>query len=336
MVRFRILRRYLAHPWVRTVLGGLIVLVCLYYLGQTFVNMPALPTNIRIRHSWLVLSGAVTIVTIWLGAIEWWLILRSLGHDIDIRHAVRAHLRANLAKYLPGYGWQLLSKVHLTVKPHVSFQAVSVALTIEFGLMLYVGLCMALILASTFSRAHEFFAFGLWPWLGTGGLVALLLAIWAAPVLVARLPVAYRPIALNRGLLSAAVAIATIGWSGLGTIFWTVAVALWPLSIYDLPLLSFAMITATLWGLIVVLVPAGVGVRESVLVFVLTPSLAPAAILLTAVLVRVVLAIGEVLSLVLTELLLFVLPRQYLLPHLPSDYSQVEQNPDQSQYRQIH
>ncbi|MGQ0601018.1 MAG: lysylphosphatidylglycerol synthase domain-containing protein [Anaerolineales bacterium] len=298
------LRAYLGQPWVRAAIGGLILIVCLGYLARMVLGMPTLPAMAQMNYLWLLWSLAITVVTVWLGAVEWWLILRSLGHEVGFGYAARAHLKANLAKYLPGYGWQLLGKVHLTARPGISYSAASVALAVEFGLLMAVGICVALGLSPAFPWTGQSWVL---PWVGAAAFVILLALTWALPTLLRQLMGKGQVVEIKRELLSLTIVIAGLGWGSLGVIFWTTSAAFWPLELNDLPVFSFAMIAAMLIGLVAIFVPAGIGVRESVLVFILTPYVPPATVLFVAAAVRVVLLLGELFCLALIEFVLILM-----------------------------
>jgi hypothetical protein len=100
----------LHNRWLRRGVQALIVVFCLVYLVANLRSIEA--AQLELHLGLVLLSGLVTVVAVFLGALGWWLTLRTVGQQVRWSDAAHAHLFSTLAKYLPGYAWQLLGKAY--------------------------------------------------------------------------------------------------------------------------------------------------------------------------------------------------------------------------------
>ncbi|MHB9034199.1 MAG: hypothetical protein ACYC6L_14260, partial [Anaerolineae bacterium] len=70
----------------------------------------------------VLLSLLITFICVILGGATWYLTLRGIGCPLKIGSCTKIHLLANLAGYLPGYGWKHLGKAILTSRQNVPVQ----------------------------------------------------------------------------------------------------------------------------------------------------------------------------------------------------------------------
>jgi hypothetical protein len=260
--------------------------------------------TLHFQLAWFLAAGGVVLVAVFLGGFSWWLILRSLGEQVAWQDALRAHLISNLAKYLPGYGWQLGSKFLSTREFVASKRTISIAMTIELFQLGISGMVIGLL---SFPLALPILT-------SAGGLsVPVLrnppsvLLILAAPMSLLAIIVwimRKHPLGIVRpGQLLLATLMTLTGWLLLAMMLFLLGMSLSPMSWSSIPAFTFATSVSFLAGLAIPLLPAGIGVREGIMVAVLGTLMNPALSVVLAGLSRVLIMICELLSLGAFELM---------------------------------
>jgi glycosyltransferase 2 family protein len=289
------LRLRLENRWLRRGLQAAVVLICLAYLGVNLRNagsqLGALQIDIgRLGAAWL-----LTTLAVYLGGLGWWLTLRGLGQKALLAPSLRAHLLSNLAKYMPGFAWQLVGKAYLAQKMGLSRRAAGVGMALEIAQLILTGLALAAVLLPEELVRN-------WP--VTAGLEVVTLRITGL-VAFAVLPVAaagflawrwrdQAGVQLRPLVVGAATLVILLSWLLFGYAFWWIGTSLGPLPAADLPLFIFTLAASFLLGLAIVIVPGSLGVRESIMVFLLGSAHLPSALaVVIAGLSRVIVILSE-------------------------------------------
>jgi uncharacterized membrane protein YbhN (UPF0104 family) len=272
------------------VLGGAL------YLGTNMAKLP--PSALaQLRFGWLAAGTALIMLAVWLGTVVWWLTLRSTGQRVSWLDSAQGHLISNLAKYVPGYAWQVMGKALLTRQMGVPAEAIAVAMLVEMvqtvaaGGTLVLGLLPAGSAGASLGIAH------LGDYARFGSLLILAGCIAMPWVVAALLRSGHRDsmaAAIRPEMMWATTACMLASWLVFGAGYWCLGAALAPLSLAELPLLSFVLVASVLGGLVVIFVPGGIGVRESIMVLLLGASLPAGAPAVLAILCRLVVALGEI------------------------------------------
>ncbi|GLU49627.1 lysylphosphatidylglycerol synthase domain-containing protein [Nocardiopsis ansamitocini] len=293
------LSRLRANPWVRT---GIVLLVlgcaglALYARwDEASQALAALPT-------W-VIAGSLVAALAGLGAqmLAWRALLGDLGSPLPLPVAARVMFVGQLGKYLPGSVWAFVAQVELAKDYAVPRRRGVSATVLAVGVTLTVNLLVAAVtlpLASAEAAAR-------WWWV-----------LACAPVLLAALHPRVVTWLLHRVLrltgrgkdvpeselerisgrgMAAAVGWSALSWIPLGLHVWTLVAGVGGGGAESLPVAAGAYALAWTLGLLVVFAPAGLGVRELVLVVALAPVLAPGAALVVAALSRVVMTAADIL-----------------------------------------
>ncbi|GAP62698.1 hypothetical protein ARMA_1121 [Ardenticatena maritima] len=295
MKRQHVLKRF-AFPFVsrqslRRIAQGFVLLASLLYLAHNLQPLLQYGWTFTWRWSFLALAWTFTFAAIWLGAIGWWHMLRALlpAPQISLLQAADIHLKSNLAKYLPGYAWQLVGKAYLARAQAVPPKVLSFAMTLELGAILGSGAVLA-------AGTSFFYSFPLPTSLlvfirAVGGIAFILLItlpfLWSIVLHKWEIP----NLSMQRYWL-AVLAMAT-GWLCFGIGFWALAATLQPVALNMLPHFIFIVVGAFSVSLAVLFVPGGIGVRESVITFLLSPLLGASAAVMVATLSRILLITGE-------------------------------------------
>lgn len=242
---------------------------------------------------WPYLVGAFVCLALGTGygAVQWWLIVRALGGEIALGRAVRVHLTANLAKYLPGYLWQPLGKVYLSERAGLPRPVAIVSLGTEVAVIIGAGVGILLVFAPAMNGGIPL---GGWWVLGVaigGGMIGVIVGLRRWP-LGARWRAALAVERVNWPLLGLVSLGMGGAWCLAGLALYLTVRAFQPVGWEAFPLCVLATALAFLGGLLVLPAPNGLGVREGLLVVVLASVVSPALGSLVAVLLRL-LIVGE-------------------------------------------
>lgn len=209
-------------------------------------------------------------------ALAWWNLLGQFGARTSRRWAVRVYGISQIAKYVPGNIFHLAGRQAMGMTAGVAARALAQSALWELGLLALAG---------------------------------ALFGFLAAPLLWSTLPVLVSAGAFGamtvgtvivlRRLLSPAVSTALI-WQIIflivsGALFIGILTIVAPaaIAVSIFPALCGAYVIAWLVGLVTPGAPAGVGVRELVLLYLLTGIIGEADLLLTVILGRVVTVLGD-------------------------------------------
>jgi len=288
---------WLHNRWLRIGVQALVVLFCLLYLAANLRSIRE--AQVTLNWGWVALSELCSIGSVLAGALGWWLMLGALGQPLAWGEAARIHVFANLAKYLPGYAWQLLGKAYLTRQAGVPGRAVAAAMILELAQLVLGGLWLgALAWPGTLVPGWlGTVSLTGWLWAARIGLLLILAGLpFAAAWLLKRQPKLVPDVRLMPWRMLAAGLVIVLGWLLLSLSYWVLGAALRPLSLDQFGLFTFTLAASMLIGLAVLIVPGSIGVRESIMVMILGPALGAPLAVIVAVLSRLVWTLSELLS----------------------------------------
>ncbi|WP_121180602.1 lysylphosphatidylglycerol synthase domain-containing protein [Nocardiopsis sp. Huas11] len=232
--------------------------------------------------------------------LAWRSLLGGLGSPLPVPVAARIMFVGQLGKYLPGSVWAFVAQVELARDREVPRSRGAAATLLAVAVTVAVGLAVAAValpLASGDAARR-------WWWVLAAAPV--LLACLHPRVLGFGVRTAARPFARFREVaeagppdvrgrsVAAAVGWTVLAWVPLGAHAWllTWAVGGEPLASVGPAVGGYAL--AWTLGLLVVFAPAGLGVREAVLVVALAPVVDAGAALVVAVLSRLVMTVADI------------------------------------------
>lgn len=257
--------------------------------------------HVRIAPGPLVLSVILVLLCVLSGGPIWYLVYRGVGGRARLGLCSRAHLLSNLGAYLPGYGWRLVGKGYVMQREGHSLSLVSAAVGLEFAGLALTRLVMAVTMVSPAFMVRlgvsglvpflGWVRFACWslllgaPWALAAGLRAGKgrLARWSLP--------AVRP----RTLCAALVAMCAV-WALYGLGLAAAFRALQPIAAGELLPILFSATASHLVSLVLFVVPAGISVREGVIIFVLEGTLSGLTVTVGSLLSRVVLIVAELIG----------------------------------------
>lgn len=215
----------------------------------------------------LVLGAAGTAA----GALIWLAILDTLGMQTRLRYSA-LFLQAQLGKYIPGSIWQYAGRAAIARAHGIPVRPVGVSLPVEF------------VASAVAAGSMAAFLLGWWGSFAVAG-VGLILAIGMrsrrirgpATLATTRATLLYLPV-----------------WLALGGSFWLCARGLVATPAHDLAFYTGAFAVAWLAGLLAIYAPGGLGVREAVLVALLSSRIRAADALVVAAASRLILVFVDV------------------------------------------
>lgn len=305
MSMFMRLRRSVWWLWASRVLAAAVIVITGYYvfrkLAEGYDQLQTLAHTPDYR--WIAAAIVVLTLCVLLGGWEWGLMLRAMGYKLPMRKALRIQASANLAKYVPGYAWQIVGKGYLCTRVGIPGRLAAFSISLEFAIIAITGIMTAILfLPFTELVSWSVMSRTLIKWIGLAGATLLLMVI---PRLVLRPPLrqwariedgSQRP-----GLLCLALAAVLCTWILLGLGFSALVASVYPVRLTDVPLYIVALVISILSGLAAVIVPAGWGVREMALIIVLEQQIPPAIATSVTLLVRLAFVAAEILAFAVTS-----------------------------------
>ncbi len=258
-------------------------------LASNWSEFSAIEFEFRWRPLWIALSALVTWLTYAIQIASWRIIVAGWQQRIAYREAAKVWCVANLGRYVPGKLWSVAGMVLLAQREGVAaWVAGGSAVAIQ---ALGLGTCVILItvtlppgafgLGLTLAALAAIATLGLLTWERAARRLALLLGGSAQ---FEALPV--------RSVIAAG-SLTLLSWATYGVAFWCLARGM---GIAGLGVSTAAGVFALgyLVGLLAVIVPGGLGVRELALVGQLTPLVGSGPAIGLSLVSRLVLTLAEV------------------------------------------
>ncbi|TMR93269.1 lysylphosphatidylglycerol synthase transmembrane domain-containing protein [Nonomuraea basaltis] len=274
---------------LRRLLRVFLALVALGFLGYGLAaNWEETTGAVAAMSPWAVLGAfAAVLLGQFFMLIAWREILAGLGTRVPLRIAGRIMFVGQLGKYIPGAVWAYAAMMELG-RDHGSPPRRTFA-TISLGLVINIGVAISIAAATlwTLEAVREAWYLVL--------LVPLIIVCLHPKVLTWGLNLALR-IARREPLESVlpgrtvvvAVAWTALGWFVYGIHIWLIAGRA---DLYVIATGAYAFAWAT--GILTVVVPAGVGIREGALVLVLAPVIGTAPALAVAIVSRLAFTLAD-------------------------------------------
>jgi uncharacterized membrane protein YbhN (UPF0104 family) len=287
-----------AKRWLWRAVKTAIVLAIFAGVGWTlYRNLEQLDTStLTVDPLRLSLAGVFYLLALFPWALYWWWSLRALGQRPAFWSAVRAYYISHLGKYVPGKAMVPILRTGLIRGPEVRAGVTVVTVFYETLTVMAAGVCFAALAVTETLWLTE-------QWLVLI-VVLLLIAIFLSPRLfnwlAARLAARFRgpgsepapplPVVVFLGGLG----LGALSWLGLGLSLWAAirAVSEVPLEPMAIMLCTAFVALATVAGFVTP-APGGLGVREWILMELLTIDLGPGPAGIVAILLRVTWIIAE-------------------------------------------
>ncbi len=250
-----------------------------------------------------------------ISAVAWKLMLADMGHEARLAPLSTILFVTQAGKYLPGNVGQHIGRFGLAVVHGVPAPLLVASMTYEVVLLLVANLLTAITLGAASHAGLELLLQGhenrvlVVILVAFGALSALLILSRHLPRCVAFL--AHRrgldarlPNPISIGTMAGATALYVLAMLCVGSGISVLAYALFPGMRVDFALLTAAFTLAWAVGFVTPGAPAGLGVREALLLVLLAPTMGAANASLLSVALRVVTTLGDIVCFVTGMLLL--------------------------------
>jgi len=291
--------------WIRNASSVLLVAVSVYYLACTAFSYTG-EINWRSNHlNWqsLLVSFALSLLSIGLGAIVWYLIICSLGSRLSIWSSWNVQVTSNLAKYIPGYAWQILGKAYLTQRYRVPSAVVILGIIIELAGLFLTGVLMALlslpealVKGTDLTKHYEVQIQNL---ITTRPVLLVIISLIVLFIpyyfhfIIHFLKLRAEHIRIRISFYWASLAVYLVAWLFHGLTLQTLISAIGEPIDGISTLTTFIMAISYIVSLLALFVPGGIGVREGVLVYFLAGSVSGGAAVMVAVMMRIIQILSE-------------------------------------------
>lgn len=256
--------------------------------------------HLRVHWGAVVLSFGITLVCVLLGGLVWHLVLRGVGVQLGLRACLQSHLLSIPGAYLPGYGWRYAGKAYLTQRLGIPLGLASCAVLVE---LVESELARGVLALTTVQQAFldSFLKGSLGPYiggmrlLGWGALLIFPLALERGAAWAKRR--GWQPwshMEIHKGALWLALAVMCFTFVLYGVGFSVLLGTAKALTLEGLTAAIFSTSSSLAVSLMMFFVPAGLSVRESVIIYTLEGVFPEAVVTVGALLSRGVLVAAEV------------------------------------------
>jgi uncharacterized membrane protein YbhN (UPF0104 family) len=302
--RISVLRR---QPWyskARNLAAALIIAMVVFFFAVTLTRSWAqVSPYLRATDMDDVLAGQLfTILAFLLGGVAWHFTQTGFGFGASWQKSMDVHIVSNATKYVPGFGWQYLSKGYLVRDSGRSAGQISMAIATEVILLVGAGVVIASVTAVLlFARWGYPWGISKWAWFAAGAVTLAVTWLW---YVVAERRMSGQNSELHLPWLAAAWAVAAIGWLLYATSCWFFMSALH----VDVPPISLtyclvALVIAGVVSILVLIIPGGLGVREAALAYLLLGLMPLSLGIIVSVMMRVSVMLSELVGLGIVALL---------------------------------
>jgi uncharacterized membrane protein YbhN (UPF0104 family) len=249
--------------------------------------------NDVISLKWRLEPGLFVLATVVLalsyGLVAWlWGLALHRAAGTRVAAGAKIWFLANLARYVPGNVWSYVGAVELArregVARRTTLSVMALTQVLSVGVALLAGLPVLLAERARLGRPALLGAVVVAAGAGLAALFRRQLLVLARRRLPGFDPADLTPSAATVVLLVSGYA---VYWAVTGLAFAALVASLYPLAASDVPLVVAAYAAAYAAGFLALLTPAGLGVREGVLVVALAPVLPAGPALVVALLSRV-------------------------------------------------
>ncbi len=288
----------MAERLIRVIRWG-IALAILAFLVRTILRHRADLASQPIDWTFRPLPALGSVCTVWamyaLLIAVWRRILGGWGERLDSWTSARIWVLSSLGKYVPGKVWAIAGMALMARDAGVSAWAATASALIIQAMVIGTGAAVAILAGGP---ALELSRPGITGWVQAGGL-----AVLAATLTIAHPAVSRRLVRLvgaphnaqAPGLAPLLVGIGTnfVAWFGYGIAFWLLARAVLPTPALDPTTAIAAFAASYVAGLVALFAPAGLVVREGLMIALLSSPLGLGAATALAVASRVLLTVTE-------------------------------------------
>jgi uncharacterized membrane protein YbhN (UPF0104 family) len=254
-----------------------------------------------VQPGWLVAAGVFYLLGMLPCCLFWQSTLWSMGQRPRFLRTLRAFYVGHLGKYVPGKALVVIIRTGLIRGPQVDTTVAATSVFVETLTMMAVGAVVAAVILAVQFREHQTLL-----WLAVG--LAVCAGLPTLPPIFQRIVRTLRVHraspnveaairGLNFRLMAFGWCIVAVGWVLFGMSLWATLHAMPDVrpTLGDLPLLTACVSLAMVAGFLSLL-PGGIGVREYVVMQLVSPAFGAVAAIVSAVLLRLVWLAAELVA----------------------------------------
>ncbi len=276
----------------RILLGGVITAISFGIMGALlYLNRETLLSSLGdMRVGLLLAAFPIFLVGEFLGAIAWTRMMNSLAPGLGRWEHMRIFIVTHAARRIPGTVWHIVGRVAWYDRLGVPKRISTLGSVMETVLIIWSGLIIALAITPFTIGANS----GLVGVLAAGILLsAALLHPRLLQAVLRRIGVHPEQDQITYGALLSWLAIYIALWLVGGTILYQMLLALWPVSPEMWAVSIGAWSLAGVTGMLIQLLPSGLGISEATLSLVLAAFVPSSIAVAAAIVMRVILTLFE-------------------------------------------
>ena len=254
----------------------------------------------NVRYGWLLISVGLLLLALLATSLRWWLTLRVMHVSIPWWTAVEIWFLSQLGRYVPGGVWSYVGRFYLG-RTEMRQDVVITSMVLETGLRVVSEILVFLLTLPFWPNIGFLTSFPVIPLLAgvIGGVTILhpriLQAVGHSPYLQrfgAKLEsIDFSTVRYRMVLLLLAYYILTV--IAVGVAFYMLVGAFYPASPVLLPALTGSLSASVVLGFLVPFAPNGLGVREGLLVFLLSQMIPASVAVILSIATRIWLSVAE-------------------------------------------
>ncbi len=277
--------------WALQIVVAAVVVVMVWgVLSRNWAQFRSLRVTLELRPGWIALA-CVPIALSYASSIEVWRrLLAGWAQRLAYVQAARVWLVSNLGKYIPGAVWSVAGFVVLAQRAGIAAWAAGASVFAVQAVA--VGTGVVLVLAFT-PGAESPLRLGAAA-LAAVATIGMLTWGWAVRLAAGLLRSANPITPLPLRSVAQGSALGLLSWLLHGTAFWLLARGLGLPGTLSLATAIGAFALGNVLGIIAIFAPGGVGVREVVLISLLTPELGAGGAVALSVASRILLTFAEI------------------------------------------
>lgn len=258
---------------LRLTIGVVVAVACFYFLGsrlardwhkipwhQIHLNAPLLVASFLVMFVWMLVYG-----------LTWKVLLAGLGERISLYNSVAVLAVSQVGKYIPGKLWFTVGRMYLAKKHGVSESKTAVSTVMELalsllGAVILFGLAVALVPRGMLPT-RVYLAFLLVPFCIVAVYPPILTRVTGFVLKRLHQPVFEIRMTFRR--LLSILGLYVLMWVVQGVGCYLLIRSFYPLDLSRLPMVAGAFALSWIIGFIVLVSPAGLGIREGIFTFAL-------------------------------------------------------------------
>jgi len=284
--------------WLRYTLGTIIVVLSFYFLISRLIrDWQQIPRHqLHFHPGLLVLSYSILLLCHFpLGAFGWQLILNGLGEKLSFSRALSIITVTQLGKYAPGKVWFTLGRMSFARQDNIPEAKTLTSVVIETGFLLLAALFLfaltVLLLPRSVVPPGVYYSFLLAPLTLIFTYPPILNRILKPLLKVFKQPVFSLNLSYPRLLLILGVFVFDWFFQGVGCFL--LINSFYPLAVTKLPILLGGYAISWILGFIVLVAPAGLGIREGIYTYVLKLVMPETVAIISALITRIWMSTAE-------------------------------------------